>query len=576
MPNSPQASACEGAPSVPEGTANAAGCMAADGHAGDSEVTPVQDAHAVDVVDVTDAAAAAVAAAVAAAAAAAVEVAVEAAVAGGARPVVDVAVAVAAAIVAVATVAPATVDVQDVGVAAVVAAEDAVAAAEAAAAAVEAAAMGAATVAVAAEDAVVKVAPVVVAAGVAAAAAVAVVAVAVGAVAEAAAAVGAVVVGDAVLVGDVVDATDVVDVVVDAVEAAARITWAADSHVACQTWAWRAWAGFLVGLSTSCPCTVPMSCAMSGAGGYGKAGGRRMEIDEGQLQRQHLQLLRLLPQAPVGDVNFEDDEEQDSSPSKEPSAPAEPAGQHWHAKQEKIYLPTLKFIVKEDKAKTLEGIKPTVRYGLKVVRILHQSPSDKKSKTLRCIDFPGKCEQLNQGDECWVLPLLEDDVEISVRDDCQKRIDEAFRHLYDAWQNATPDQHNERKKEGCCTAGKLAHFAKEFSKDGLVLDWLPLRLEKYDADAPAAICTDKVAEKLLEYVNGLEKEQEESVFTARRPEYLEWFQAATASGEELKVQLRYMNMRNKYNISPVGVIHGGSGLQGSWEIPERWTTVCGE
>ncbi|CAE7849963.1 unnamed protein product, partial [Symbiodinium necroappetens] len=68
-------------------------------------------------------------------------------------------------------------------------------------------------------------------------------------------------------------------------------------------------------------------------------------------------------------------------------------------------------------------------------------------------------------------------------------------------------------------------------------------------------------------------EQEESVFTARRPEYLEWFQAATASGEELKVQLRYMNMRNKYNISPVGVIHGGSGLQGSWEIPERWTTV---
>ncbi|OLQ08832.1 Stress-induced-phosphoprotein 1 [Symbiodinium microadriaticum] len=29
--------------------------------------------------------------------------------------------------------------------------------------------------------------------------------------------------------------------------------------------------------------------------------------------------------APVGDVNFEDDEEQDSSPSKEPSAPAEPA-----------------------------------------------------------------------------------------------------------------------------------------------------------------------------------------------------------------------------------------------------------
>ncbi|CAE7313281.1 STIP1 [Symbiodinium sp. CCMP2592] len=29
--------------------------------------------------------------------------------------------------------------------------------------------------------------------------------------------------------------------------------------------------------------------------------------------------------APVGDVNFEDDEEQDSSPTKEPPAPAEPA-----------------------------------------------------------------------------------------------------------------------------------------------------------------------------------------------------------------------------------------------------------
>ncbi|CAE7940480.1 DAZAP1 [Symbiodinium sp. KB8] len=195
------------------------------------EVAPAQD---VDAVDVTDADAGAAAAAVAAVAVA-VEVAAEAAVAGGARPVVDVAVAVAAAIVvaaivAAATVAPATVD------AAVVAAEDAVAAAEAAAAvaavvvvaavveaaaaaveaaAVEAVAMGAATVAVAAEDAVVVVAPVVVAAAVAAAAAVAVVAVAVGAVAEAAAAVGAVVVGDVV---DVVDVADVVDVVVAAVE----------------------------------------------------------------------------------------------------------------------------------------------------------------------------------------------------------------------------------------------------------------------------------------------------------------------------------------------------------------------
>ncbi|CAE7260910.1 unnamed protein product [Symbiodinium sp. CCMP2592] len=375
--------------------------------------------------------------------------------------------------------------------------------------------------------------------------------------------------------------------------------------------------------------------------------------------------------------------------------PAEPQATQ-ERKPEAIDLPTLKFTVEVtggSKGATLESIKTTVSYGLKVVRILHQSRSDKNGKTLHVVDFPGRAEPLNDGDECWVLPLLEDDVDISDRCNCQKKIDGAFEHLYTVDPDnslasvriAAFDPRQHRKDEGRCTAFNLAAFSKKYSKDGeLFLDKLPLRLEEVpDAFAPAAVCTEEVADALLMHVNGLKedesttastilrkvqelqkqleeekkehKQEQEQLqeqqqqhqqqqhqhqhdqqrisnetflhplneliaktvvrgidkeldgvleelnwkwsessfsktpqmdelkqklrkcltFTTTREDFLDFQEdsAATASGRELKLQLRYMNMRNKYNISPVGVIHNGSGLTGLWEIPERWTTV---
>eukprot|EP00439_Symbiodinium_sp_Y106_P082421 s217_g21.t2 len=251
-----------------------------------------------------------------------------------------------------------------------------------------------------------------------------------------------------------------------------------------------------------------------------------------------------------------------------------------YLKKEKIFLPTWKFTAKAY-TKTLEHITPTVRYGLKVVRILHQS--DTNDKTLRCIDFPGKGEQLYEGDVCWVVPLLDDDVEIFDPGNCQEKIDEAFQKLYTALEDAKPEACRLSRQT---KAGKLANFRKDYCKDGkLVQDNLPLHWATYDGILPAAVCTDKEADKLLMHVNGLNKEtapvgklQEElesGLQTAERTEFLPYFQdpAAGGGGEELTLLLRFMNMRNKYNISPVGVIHGGSGLTGIWEIPERWTTV---
>lgn len=40
-----------------------------------------------------------------------------------------------------------------------------------------------------------------------------------------------------------------------------------------------------------------------------------------------------------------------------------------------------------------------------------------------------------------------------------------------------------------------------------------------------------------------------------------------------ELRLLALNMRNNFKISPLAIVHGGSGFQGLWELPEKTTTV---
>ena len=105
---------------------------------------------------------------------------------------------------------------------------------------------------------------------------------------------------------------------------------------------------------------------------------------------------------------------------------------------------------------------------------------------------------------------------------------------------------------------ELANFLDLFAyggTQGVELAWLPARCCDYpDHAKPAALCTKEQAKPLLEHLK-------------TKPELCARFLEEDGDGAEL--QLRVMNMRRTYGVSPLALLHP-SGLL---EIPERSTTI---
>ena len=233
-----------------------------------------------------------------------------------------------------------------------------------------------------------------------------------------------------------------------------------------------------------------------------------------------------------------------------------------------VSIPCLKFTVKRRETKkqngTLLNIELPRLHGIKVVRTVHNREQEQCANSVltpRIVDFPGPEDKICPGDECWILPILDNFVQMKSCPYFQHRLRQVRDRLLQAYDRLYTADETGRATVVC---NKLKSFVDLFARDAeVVLDWLPVRWYMYPAEAsPAAVCTKSQAKPLLERVADNEQF---------------WHRFLDEEAHVLK--LLYMNMRHTFGVSPVAVIHGDGRNEcrdwyaGAWEMPERCTTV---
>ena len=127
---------------------------------------------------------------------------------------------------------------------------------------------------------------------------------------------------------------------------------------------------------------------------------------------------------------------------------------------------------------------------------------------------------------------------------------------FDEFYTVTVD--GEDRKVSVKSDTELGKFLDLFADGGrqcVKLAWLPAHCYDYPHDAkPAALCTEDQAKVLLERLK-------------TTPQFCDRFLVEDGQGAEL--QLRVMNMRRTYGVSPLALFHP----PGLLEIPERKTTI---
>ncbi|CAE7718122.1 unnamed protein product [Symbiodinium sp. CCMP2592] len=219
-----------------------------------------------------------------------------------------------------------------------------------------------------------------------------------------------------------------------------------------------------------------------------------------------------------------------------------------------LHVPTLKFTAqkrdprngfrKRELNSNLQTMSLTAHSGVKVVRI-QQGPA-----TL--IETPRHDDFLNPGDVCWVIPIVAAIKELTATGDLEQDMLDAFVDFFTVTVDGADRQVSIKPDT------ELYEFLDLFADggaQGVELAWLPARCCDYpDHAKPAALCTQDQAKSLLEHLQA-------------KPEFCARFLEEDGDGAEL--QLRVMNMRRTYGVSPLALIHP-SGLL---EIPERKTTI---
>eukprot|EP00438_Fugacium_kawagutii_P005092 Skav221522 [mRNA] locus=scaffold1248:159397:161897:- [translate_table: standard] len=169
-------------------------------------------------------------------------------------------------------------------------------------------------------------------------------------------------------------------------------------------------------------------------------------------------------------------------------------------------------------------------------------------------------------DRCWVLPLLPGYVPMDNPN--KEELEKAFAPIYTVRVRGDGRRCVEVKEDTAHT--KLRSFMKEFGLCDADLEVKFLRgyMVEYRGSMAAAICTREEAEKILNEQVQLRNQQNLDDLDG-------WMQQRQQLGlvQEGKLALLALNMRKNFKISPLAIIHGGSGLQGVWELPEKTTTV---
>ena len=119
----------------------------------------------------------------------------------------------------------------------------------------------------------------------------------------------------------------------------------------------------------------------------------------------------------------------------------------------------------------------------------------------------------------------------------------------------------------------LLEFMKAFDlkNEDLTLEFLPVRIFPYNGEKAASICTAPFAEGVLLQLKKV------YWFACQQPAFQAALRCIFAhlgllQGDD-HLAIRVLNMRHNFQVSPLGVIHGGKGLFGWWEVPEKTTTL---
>lgn len=241
-------------------------------------------------------------------------------------------------------------------------------------------------------------------------------------------------------------------------------------------------------------------------------------------------------------------------------------------------IPTLKFTVKKDcealkkGRNTLETLKSTSRFGVKIVKISEVRPHRAKGKK---DDFPDRESRLEKGFHVWILPHLSARVRLSAKDNKildEKQVWKVFLTAYELENIYTIDatKRNAVKvpagdKDGRSDTERvlqadLRGFMNEFSLDDedLELEKFACAAEpfcKYELETAASFCTFPYAKKRLE--------------EEMNPQLLDRLR------KKGRVELLALNMRHHFGVSPVAVMHQpNKNDEYLVEIPETvWTIL---
>lgn len=241
-------------------------------------------------------------------------------------------------------------------------------------------------------------------------------------------------------------------------------------------------------------------------------------------------------------------------------------------------IPTLKFTVKKDcealkkGRNTLETLKSTSRFGVKIVKISEVRPHRAKGKK---DDFPDRESRLEKGFHVWILPHLSARVRLSAKDNKildEKQVWKVFLTAYELENIYTIDatKRNAVKvpagdKDGRSDTERvlqadLRGFMNEFSLDDedLELEKFACAAEpfcKYELETAASFCTFPYAKKRLE------EEMDPQLLDRLR--------------KKGRVELLALNMRHHFGVSPVAVMHQpNKNDEYLVEIPETvWTIL---
>lgn len=241
-------------------------------------------------------------------------------------------------------------------------------------------------------------------------------------------------------------------------------------------------------------------------------------------------------------------------------------------------IPTLKFTVKKDcealkkGRNTLETLKSTSRFGVKIVKISEVRPHRAKGKK---DDFPDRESRLEKGFHVWILPHLSARVRLSAKDNKildEKQVWKVFLTAYELENIYTIDatKRNAVKvpagdKDGRSDTERvlqadLRGFMNEFSLDDedLELEKFACAAEpfcKYELETAASFCTFPYAKKRLE--------------EEMNPQLLDRLR------KKGRVELLALNMRHHFGVSPVAVMHQpNKSDEYLVEIPETvWTIL---